>query len=88
MSEHAPPPWRHRRERRQRSRDFTWWDEREHAETVQCPPRPRGCGRPISQTCTNRWGDELVNQPAHLVRIRLAAAAEPATEHTDTEESR
>lgn len=65
------------RDRRTRTRDFAWWDARERAETVACPPKPRGCRAPIGHTCRNRHGEELVNQPAHLARLRLAGAPEP-----------
>lgn len=70
----APRPPRQVRER---SRDTDWWAAREWANTVQCPPWPRGCAAPIGSTCVNRYGDELINQPAHDAREKRAAAAEP-----------
>lgn len=80
MSTDQPPRHRpHPRAPRQRSRDFTWWDQRERDETVSCPPRPKGCGAPIGVTCRNRNGDELANFPAHLARTKRATAAEPGS---------
>lgn len=79
MTTHGRPEYQPRRyrPRRARSRDMDWWGDRELAQTVQCPPRPRGCGAPIGETCRNRHGEELVNQPAHDARLRRAAQPEP-----------
>lgn len=57
---------------RQRTRDLSWFTARAHAETVPCPAKPRGCSAPTGTTCRNRHGEELINQPAHLVRSRRA----------------
>lgn len=90
MSAPERQPPRHHRSRprsiRERSRDTAWHAAREFAQTVQCPLHPKGCGRPIGQTCVNRWGEELVNQPAHQAREQRAAAAEPNIDH-DSEET-
>lgn len=73
---------------RQRTRDMDWHADREFALTVTCPAYPKGCRAPIGTTCRNRHGDELVNQPAHDARLRLAeqvepTAAEPAPDLTE-----
>lgn len=52
-----------------------WHADREFAQTVVCPPYPKGCRAPIGATCRNRHGDELVNQPAHDARLARAEAA-------------
>lgn len=53
-----------------------WLADRDAAEALPCPPKPRGCGAPPGQTCTNvHTGRPLAGQPAHLVRIRAATAA-------------
>jgi len=80
-------PPRHRRGRprpvHERTRDTDWWIDHELSLTVQCPPAPKGCGRPTNDACVNRWGEELVNQPAHTARTARARAAElTATEET------
>lgn len=53
-----------------------WLADRDAAEAVPCPPKPRGCGVAAGQTCRNvHTGQPLTGPPAHLVRIRDAAAA-------------
>jgi hypothetical protein len=84
VSTDPPPPRRHR-ERRTRSRTTDWHADREFANTVTCPPRPKGCAAPIGRTCRNTLtGDELVNQPAHEARMRRAEQAEPDTADAET----
>lgn len=62
--------------RRNRSRTTDFHADREFANTVQCPPRPKGCNAPIGKTCRNLGtGDELVNWPAHEARVKRAEAA-------------
>jgi hypothetical protein len=52
-----------------------WLCERDTAETVPCPPRPKGCGVAAGQTCVSAVGGRpLQGPPAHGARIRLAAA--------------
>ena len=58
----------------------TWLADRELAERVICRPHGLGgCGAPIGATCTNlHTGRPLEGQPAHLCRIRDAAATATA----------
>lgn len=49
------------------------------AETVACPPPPKGCGMPIGAECVSRLPGEppkpLRRMPAHPTRITLAQKA-------------
>jgi hypothetical protein len=47
--------------------------DRDRAETVPCPDRPRGCAMPAGTTCRNlTTGEPLEHQPAHFARLRAA----------------
>lgn len=52
---------------------------KELAETVACPPPPKGCGMPKGAPCVARFtGEEphpLNRMPAHPTRITLARKA-------------
>lgn len=46
-----------------------WELERDAAQTVPCPPQPRGCAVPAGVTCRNlATGRPLERQPAHQAR--------------------
>lgn len=57
--------------------DAEWRALRHHAEQVQCPDQPHGCGALIGQTCRTADGYELVKLPAHAARIRKAERTTP-----------
>lgn len=47
--------------------------DREIAETVPCPDKPRGCGRPAGTACRNLHTGELLERlPAHAARLAAA----------------
>lgn len=52
------------------------------AETVACPPPPKGCGMPKGAACVARFPGEppqpLNHMPAHPTRITLARKAAEA----------
>lgn len=47
--------------------------DRDQAETVACPDKPRGCGRPAGTACRNlSTGEPLEHLPAHAARLAAA----------------
>lgn len=47
--------------------------DRDQAETVACPARPRGCGAAPGEPCINlQTGRPLEHLPAHDARLRAA----------------
>lgn len=47
--------------------------DRERAETVPCPDRPRGCGMPAGTMCRNLiTGQPLEHLAAHAARLAAA----------------
>ncbi|QJY46676.1 hypothetical protein [Pseudonocardia broussonetiae] len=47
--------------------------DREQAETVPCPDRPRGCGARPDEPCRNlHTGGPLQHLPAHAARLAAA----------------
>lgn len=47
--------------------------DRDQAETVACPDKPRGCGRPAGTSCRNLHSGELLEHlPAHAARLAAA----------------
>ncbi|GAA4845636.1 hypothetical protein GCM10023201_41220 [Actinomycetospora corticicola] len=92
MSRRRPPRWvewaPRARERRTRGRDMDWHADRELANTVVCPPKPKGCNAPIGTTCRNfGTGQELENWPAHEARLKRAEAVFQAAAEAEQAEA-
>lgn len=58
--------------------------DREVAETVPCPDRPHGCGRPAGTACRNlHTGEPLERIPAHAARLAAAGVVHAPVDSRD-----